>query len=46
MIKWYTKTAEGEAGADLGLVRPQATVIEGPQPPHTPTLSIILLKCY
>jgi len=23
-------------GPDLGLVRPQATVIVGPQPPHAP----------
>jgi len=25
---------------DLGLVRPQAIVIVGPQPPHTPTISM------
>jgi len=34
------------AGPDLGLVRLQATVIVGPQPPHIPTISIILLKLY
>jgi len=32
-----------QAGPDLGLVRPQATVIVWPQAPHTPTISIILL---
>jgi len=27
-----------QSWTDLGLVRPQATVIVGPQPPHTPFL--------
>jgi len=31
------------AGSDLGVVGSQATVIVGPQPPHTPTVSI---SCY
>jgi len=32
-----------DPGPGLGLLGPQATVIVGPQPPHTPTISI---SCY
>jgi len=34
------------SGPDLGLVRPQGTVTVGPQPLHTPAISIMLLKFY